>query len=129
MSEIIYIELICWHHDAPLAGYFEIDKIRELVAWKYYGPTLYCDVEVYVKDCDIYLASKVVKHKPYKNQQSLPVPMHWWKDFSRDFITSLPVSSTWKGKIYDLILFMVNSLTKMAYYEPVKITIDIAGLA
>ena len=46
-----------------------------------------------------------------------------------DFVTGLPISIDWKGKSYDLILVIVDRLTKMVHYEPVKITIDTPGLA
>ena len=46
-----------------------------------------------------------------------------------DFVTGLPLSSDWKGDSYDLILVIVNRLTKMVHYEPVKVTIDASGLA
>ena len=36
VPEIIRTELISRHHDDPLAGHFDIKKIRELVARKYY---------------------------------------------------------------------------------------------
>ncbi len=64
------------HHDDLLAGHFGIDKIRELIARKYYWPTFRRDIEAYVTGCDICLASKSVRHKPYGNLQSLPVPIH-----------------------------------------------------
>ena len=46
-----------------------------------------------------------------------------------DFIKKLPVLTYWKGKTYNSILFIVNGLIKMIYYEPVKITFDALGLA
>ncbi len=46
-----------------------------------------------------------------------------------DFVTELPVSTNWKGKIYDSILVIVDKLTKMVHYEPVKVTIDVPCLA
>ena len=45
-----------------------------------------------------------------------------------DFVTGLPVLTDWKGDSYDSILVIVNRLTKMVYYEPVKVTIDAPGL-
>lgn len=45
-----------------------------------------------------------------------------------DLVTKLPVFTNLKGKIYDLILVIVNQLTKMIHYELVKITIDILEL-
>ena len=46
-----------------------------------------------------------------------------------DFVTGLPLSSDWKGDSYDSILVIVDRLTKMVHYEPVKVTIDAPGLA
>ena len=46
-----------------------------------------------------------------------------------DFVTGLPLSADWKGDSYDSILVIVDRLTKMVYYKPVKVTIDASGLA
>ena len=76
VPEIIRTELISRHHDDPLAGHFGIEKTRELVARKYYWLTLRHDVDDDVKGCNVCLASKTVRHKPYGDLQSLPVPTH-----------------------------------------------------
>ena len=60
VPEIIRAELISRHHDDPLAGHFGIEKTRELVARKYYWPTLCHNVEDYVKGCNVCLALKAV---------------------------------------------------------------------
>lgn len=65
VPKIIRFKLISKHHNKSLMGYFGINKIWELFAWKYYWPSLKKDVEAYVKACDVCLAFKVVKHKPY----------------------------------------------------------------
>ena len=65
VPEIIQIELISRHRNDPLAGHFGIKKTRELIARKYYWPTLRRDVEDDKKGCDVCLASKAVRHKPY----------------------------------------------------------------
>ncbi len=46
-----------------------------------------------------------------------------------DFITGLPISANWKGDSYDSILVIVDQLTKMVHYVPVKVTINAPGLA
>ena len=46
-----------------------------------------------------------------------------------DFVTGLPILTDWKGDNYDLILVIVNWLTKMVHYELVKVIIDAPGLA
>ena len=129
ISEIIQSELISRYYDNPFAGYFGIDKTQELISRKYYWPTLRRDVEAYIKGCDVCLASKAIWHKPYGNLQTLPVPTHRWKDLSIDFMTALPISTEWKSGSYDSILVIVDGLTKMLHYEPVKITIDATSLA
>ena len=129
VPKAIRTELISRHHNDPLAGHFGIEKTRELLARKYYWPTLRHDVEAYVKGCDVCLASKAVRHKPYSDLQLLPVPTHQWKDLSMDFMTGLPVSINWRGDSYDSILVIVDWLTKMVHYKPVKITLNALGLA
>ncbi len=46
-----------------------------------------------------------------------------------NFVTKLPVFTNWKDDIYDLILVIVDWLTKMVYYEPFKVTINTSSLA
>ena len=46
-----------------------------------------------------------------------------------DFVTSLPFSMDWKNDSYNLILVIVNRLTKKVHYEPIKVIIDAPKLA
>ena len=46
-----------------------------------------------------------------------------------DFMTGLPILIDRKNKSYDSILIIIDRLTKMVYYKPVKIMIDIPSLA
>ncbi len=59
----------------------------------------------------------------------MPILTHRWKDLSIDFVTGLSISADWKGDSYDSILVIVDRLTKMVHYEPVKVTIAAPGLA
>ena len=129
ISEVIRTELISWHHNDPLAWHFGINKTKDLVGRKYYWPSLRKNIEAYVKGCDIFLDSMAVRHKPYGDLQSLPIPTYWWKDLSINFVTRLPISTDWKGESYASILVIVDRLTKMVHYKPVKVTIDAPGLA
>lgn len=45
-----------------------------------------------------------------------------------DFVIGLLLSIDWKSDSYDAILDLVDCLTKMVYYEPIKMTLDIANL-
>ena len=46
-----------------------------------------------------------------------------------DFVMSLPLFVNWKGDSYNLVLVIVDRLTKIVHYEPVKVTINTLGLA
>ncbi len=46
-----------------------------------------------------------------------------------DYVTGMRILTSRKGESYDSILVIVDRLTKMVHYEPVKITIDATGLA
>ena len=58
-----------------------------------YWDTLQRGVGSYVKRCDVCLASKTIRHKPYGDLQSLPIPTHGWKDLLMDFVTGLPIAT------------------------------------
>lgn len=48
---------------------------------------------------------------------------------SMDFVTGLSVFSYWKSKTYDFILVIIDWLTKIVHFEPVKFIINTSGLA
>ena len=77
IPEIIHSKVISCQQDDLPTSHFGIDKTQELMARKYYWPTLHRNVKTYVKGCDMYLASKVLRYKPYGDLQSLPIPIYW----------------------------------------------------
>lgn len=46
-----------------------------------------------------------------------------------DFVISLPILTNWKDENYNYILIIVNWLTKIVHYKPIKDTINVLGLA
>ena len=46
-----------------------------------------------------------------------------------NFVTKLPLFSNWKGNNYNFILVIVDQLTKIVHYKPVKVTINAPELA
>ena len=70
-----------------------------------------------------------MKYKLYRDLQSWAVPTDWWKDILINFVTGLPILTNWKENSYDFILVIIDQLTKMVYYKPIKITINAQGLA
>lgn len=49
--------------------------------------------------------------------------MHYEKKLLKDFVTSLLNSTNWNNKTYNLIIFIINQLTKIVYYKAVKVII------
>lgn len=89
---------------------------------KYYWETLQSDLGSYVEGCDFCLTSKTVGHRHYRDLQSLPIPSHWWKDLTMDFVTGSPIPANWIGDSYYYLIFViVDRLMKMVHYEPVQI--------
>lgn len=56
--------------------------------------------------------------------QSLSVSTYCWKGISMNFVTWLPIYTNWKGDNLNSILVIIEQLTKIVYYNPVKIIID-----
>ncbi len=129
VPKVICSDLINRHHDKPFTDHFGIPKTWELIATKYYKLMLQKDVEAYVKGCDMCLTFKAVWYKHYGGFELLLVLTHQWKDLSIDFVMSLLITANWKNDSNNLILVIVNKLTKKIYYESVKVTIDVSGLA
>ena len=128
VPKIIQTELIRRHYNNPLAGHYGIKKTHKLVAQKYYWPLFCQDANDYVKECDICLALKTIWHKLYSDLQFLLILTYRWKNLLIDFVTGLPISTDWKKDSYDLILVIVNWLTKLVHYKLVKVTIDALDL-
>ena len=80
-------------------------------------------IEHYIKSCDICSRSKPRRHLPYGLLKPLPIPSSPWLSLSMDFIGPLPNSST-----YDIILVVVDRLTKMAIFIPTVSTLKAEGL-
>lgn len=74
------------------------------------------EIVKYVSECDICLMVKASHLKPAGMLQPLNIPSSKWEDTSMDFIVGLPNTS--KG--YDSIWIIVDRLTKVAHFLPVK---------
>ena len=70
-----------------------------------------------------------MRYKPYKDLQSLFMHTHYEKNLLIDFVIELPIFTNLKGDNYNSILVIIDWLTKMGHYEPMKIIIDAFKLA
>jgi hypothetical protein len=72
----------------------------------------------YVALCDNCQRVKAERHRPAELLQSLKIPEWKWEEISMDFTVGL--SKTQNG--YDSIWVIVDRLSKVAHFIPVKIT-------
>ena len=52
-DDVLPVELMCMHHDDPLAGHYGVAKTLELVIHNYYFPGIQAYVKKYVFTCDL----------------------------------------------------------------------------
>ena len=83
------------------------------------------DIVEYVAICDVYQRVKAEHQKPAGLLRPMPIPEWKWDKLGMDFITGLP--RTRSG--YDSIWVVVDRLTKVAHFIPVKTTYTSAKLA
>jgi hypothetical protein len=76
------------------------------------------DVAAHVAMCDVCQRVKAKHQRPIGLLYPLKIPEWKWEEIGMDFITGLPRTS--KG--YDSIWVIVDRLTKVAHFIPVKTT-------
>jgi hypothetical protein len=82
----------------------------------YWWTKMKIEIVRYVAKCDICRCVKAIHMKTADPLQSLPILTWKWEDISMDFIVGLP--RTVKG--FDSIWVIVDRLTKIAHFIPVK---------
>ena len=109
-------ELLQRYHDDITAGHRGVRKTQAALKLKYTWRNLNNDVGEYISSCDVCQKAKSRRHQPYGALRSLPAPKEPWKDWSMDFIVSLPWSKTADGKVVDSVLVLVDRFSKWAVY-------------
>jgi hypothetical protein len=82
----------------------------------YWWTKMKIEIARYVARCDTCRRVKAIHMKTTGSLQLLPIPTWKWEDISMDFIVGLP--RTTKG--YDSIWLIIDQLTKIAHFLPVK---------
>lgn len=108
-------KLISNFHATPIEGHSGILATYHRVKKLFYWSGLKQGVEDFVKQCQICQQAKHEHTHPAGTLQPLPIPEGAWQDLSMDFIEGLPKSET-----YDVILVIVDRLTKYAHFLPLR---------
>jgi hypothetical protein len=91
-------------------------KMYQDLKQHYWWMKMKIEIARYVARCDTCRRVKAIHMKTAGPLQSLPIPTWKWEDISMDFIVGLP--RTAKG--YDSIWVIIDRLTKIAHFLPVK---------
>jgi hypothetical protein len=91
-------------------------KMYQDLKQHYWWTKMKIEIARYVAKCDTCRRVKAIHMKTAGPLQSLPIPTWKWEDISMDFIVGLPRIA--KG--YDSIWVIIDRLTKIAHFLPVK---------
>ena len=97
-NEELRLRIIQGSHDTPAAGHPGRERTFELLARKYFWPSMRKDVERFVANCHTCRRTKPRRHASHGTLLPLPVPDRPWQDISMDFVVGLP-----KSKGFDAI--------------------------
>jgi hypothetical protein len=95
----------------------ESTKMYQDLKQHYWWTKMKIEIARYVAKCDTCRRVKAVHMKTAGPLQSLPIPTWKWEDISMDFIVGLPRIA--KG--FDSIWVIIDRLTKIAHFLPVKV--------
>ena len=102
-------------HATPVGGHSGIQatfqRVKKLFDWK----GLKQDVQNFVQQCTVCQQAKHEQCKLPSLLHPLPIPDNAWQDITMDFIEGLP-----KSNGYNVILVVVDRLTKYAHFIPLK---------
>jgi hypothetical protein len=105
-------------HDSDYSIHPGSTKMYQDLKLKYLWYGLKRDVAAHVAMCDVCQRVKDEHQRPAGLLHPLKIPEWKWEEIGMDFITRLPRTS--KG--YDSIWVIVDRLTKVAHFIPVKTT-------
>jgi transposase InsO family protein len=112
-------------HDSPYSIHPGNTQMYMDLKGRFWWSNMKRDVAKYIALCDVYNRVKAEHQKPAGLLQPLPIPEWKWDNIGMDFITGLP--RTKSG--YDSIWVVVDHLTKVAHFIPMKTTYTSARLA
>ncbi|WVZ63865.1 hypothetical protein U9M48_013463, partial [Paspalum notatum var. saurae] len=92
------------------------NKMYQDLKQKFWWTHMKREIAKYMSECDVCQRVKADHLKPVGMLQPLAVPSWKWEDIHMDFIVGLPRTQ----KCYDSIWVIIDRLTKLAHFIPVK---------
>ena len=112
-NEKLKAEIIRLHHNTPVERYREQWKTIELVTRNFWWLEVTKKIKQYIERYNSCQRNKNYTEQPAGKLIPNSIPKKLWSHISADFITKLPLAQG-----YDLILVVVDRLTKIAYFIP-----------
>jgi hypothetical protein len=111
-------------HNVPYVGHPRYQKTVAVVKSHYFWPGMKKDIAEYIARCMECQKVKAEHRHPAGLLQPLHIPEWKWEVVMMDFIMGLPRT----GKHHDLIMVVVDKLTKSAHFIPLKTTHKVADV-
>jgi hypothetical protein len=105
-------------HDTPYSIHPGGTKMYQDLKGQFWWHDMKREIAFYIARCDVCQRVKAEHQRPAGLLQPLKIPLWKWEEVGMDFITGLPMSS--QG--HDSIWVIVDHLTKVAHFIPVKTT-------
>lgn len=102
-------------HSTPTGGHSGYLRTYRWLAGNLYWVGMKKSVMEYVRSCDTCQRQKYMATSTTGLLQPLPIPSQVWEDISMDFIIGLP-----KSKGYDVVLVIVDRLSKYGHFIPLR---------
>jgi hypothetical protein len=112
-------------HNVPYVGHLDYQKTIAVIKSQYFWPCMKKEVVDYIARCLECQKAKVEHKHPAGLLQPFPILEWKWEVVTIDFITKL--SRTVKQ--HNSIMVVVDKLTKVAHFIPVKLTHKEANIA
>src|SRR3954471_9906071 len=120
----VTLEVMKEAHDTPLSIHRGNTKMYQDIRQRYWWSNMKQDIARYVDECDVCRRVKAEHQRPAGTLQPLSIPKWKWDKIEMDFVTGFPRSQ--KG--HDAIFVVIDRLSKVAHFLPVKETISASQL-
>lgn len=104
-----------WVHQSASSGHPGIHRTAQLIQQNFWWPSLFHDMEEYVKACTICAQSRTSRQLPEGLLEPLPIPHRPWSHLSMDFLTDLPDSDG-----FTTVMVLVDCFSKACKVIPLK---------
>jgi hypothetical protein len=113
-------------HNTNTAGHRGVTKTHIAVKQRFYWQHMKQDVYQYVTSCPTCVTSKYSSQQPIGLLHPIPLPDRRWQQITIDFITGIPTTTNYE---YDMIMVVVDRLSKYAHFIPCNTTCSAKDIA